>query len=355
MSQPNVLLTWISPDAGQCQAHCINYFYAPAAFAFYGKTVEADQAIGDSIVLANRLGLDTYELYAMLPFLREAYDAGYLREGEVPFKEYGSRDFIKTFLENIAYRRGIGSLLAEGGPRVADKIQEGWKIGGKYYPAHGSPLHEDLRHYPGLALMWATDSRDPIVDHHSYRKISVTFRNYPASLRYTDAQLNRISENLFGNTQAVDPSTFRDKAQAIIYSQNRSAVINLLVVCDWIYPFFYSNATEDRMGDTSLESELLSAATGSEISEKELDNTGRRVWNLMRAIMVTEGRTREKDTLTDFHFKIEKDEKVLRLSDFEAAKSEYYRLRGWDERTGWPTTEKLKELGLSDVANRLSK
>ena len=57
------------------------------------------------------------------------------------------------------------------------------------------------------------------------------------------------------------------------------------------------------MGDTSLESELLSAATGNEISEKELDNTGERVWNLMRAIMVTEGRTREKDTLTDFHFK----------------------------------------------------
>ena len=45
---------------------------------------------------------------------------------------------------------------------------------------------------------------------------------------------------------------------------------------------------------------------------------------------------------------------MLRLSDFETAKTEYYRLRGWDERTGWPTTEKLKELGLSDVANRLS-
>ena len=33
------------PDAGECQAHCINYFYAPATFAFYGKTAEADKAI----------------------------------------------------------------------------------------------------------------------------------------------------------------------------------------------------------------------------------------------------------------------------------------------------------------------
>jgi aldehyde:ferredoxin oxidoreductase len=342
------------PEAGECQAHCINYFYAPAAFAFYGKTVEADRAIGDSIVLANRLGVDTYELYALLPFLKDAYDAGYLTDESIPLNRYGSRGFIKTFLEDIAYRKGIGSLLSEGGPRFADNIRNGWEIAGKYYPAHGSPIHEDLKQYAGLALMWATDSRDPIVDHHSYRKISITFKNYPPSQRYTDEQLNRISEKLFGNATAIDQSTFRDKAQAIIYSQNRSAVINLLVVCDWIYPFFYSNATEDRMGDTSLESQLLSAATGYEISEKELDKIGERVWNLMRAIMVTEGRTRENDTLTNFHFKTKKGEEALSFCDFEEAKTEYYRRRGWDEGTGWPTIEKLRELGLSDVAQRLS-
>ena len=341
------------PEAGECQAHCINYYYAPAAVAFYGKTVEADKAIGDSIVLANRLGLDTYELYAMLPFLKDVYDAGYLRDEDIPFNNYGSRGFIRKFLEDIAYRKGIGSLLAEGGPRFAAKMKNGWEIGEKYYPAHGSPIHEDLRQYPGLALMWATDSRDPIVDHHSYRKISITFKNYPPSQRYTDDQLKRISEKLFGNADAIDQSTFRDKAKAIIYSQNRSAVINLLVVCDWIYPFFYSNATEDRMGDTSLESQLLSAATGYEISEKELDKIGERVWNLMRAIMMTEGRTRENDTLTDFYFTTKKGEEALRFSDFEEAKTEYYMLRGWDERTGWPTIGKLKELELFEVAQRL--
>jgi aldehyde:ferredoxin oxidoreductase len=203
--------------------------------------------------------------------------------------------------------------------------------------------------------MWATDSRDPIVDHHSYRKISVTFRNYPPALRYSDAQLNRIGEKLFGKTEAVDPSTFREKARAILYSQNRSAIINLLVVCDWIYPLFYSNATEDHMGDTSIESQLFSAATGEEVSEKDLDRIGERVWNLMRLIMMTEGRTREKDTLTDFHFKGSGEERVLSLSEFEETKSEYYRLRGWDERTGWPTLETLKGLELHDAVQRLSK
>ena len=30
----------------------------------------------------------------------------------------------------------------------------------------------------------------------------------------------------------------------------------------------------------------------------------------------------------------------------------YYRLRGWDER-GWPTREKLLELGLEEAAEKL--
>jgi aldehyde:ferredoxin oxidoreductase len=29
---------------------------------------------------------------------------------------------------------------------------------------------------------------------------------------------------------------------------------------------------------------------------------------------------------------------------------EYYRLRGWDPETGWPTEEKLRELGLEEAS-----
>jgi aldehyde:ferredoxin oxidoreductase len=344
------------PGSGEAQAHCINYYYGPAAYSYYGKSLEADQAIMDSFILANRLGLDTFELHAMLLFLKEAYAKGLLKqEPEIPFEKYGSREFIRTFLDAIAQRKGIGDLLAEGGPRAADRIKDSWEIGAKYYPAHGSSFHEDLRDYAGLALLWATDTRDPIIDHHSYRKVAVTFRHYPPSLRYSDDQLNNISERLFGTPRAIDQSTFEDKAKAITYSQNRSGLINLLVVCDWIYPLFYSNATEDHMGDTSMESQLFSAVTGNEISEKEGDQFGERVWNLMRAISILEGRTRKEDTLHEFYFKAHRGEKGLSLPDFEKAKTEYYQARGWDEVSGWPTKNKLVELGLSDVAEVLER
>ncbi len=93
------------------------------------------------------------------------------------------------------------------------------------------------------------------------------------------------------------------KPEAIIYAQNRAAVINLLVLCDWIYPVLSSPGTEDRMGDTSFESRLLSAATGTEWAEEELNRIGERVWNLARTIMAREGRTRDQDALHEALFR----------------------------------------------------
>jgi aldehyde:ferredoxin oxidoreductase len=64
-----------------------------------------------------------------------------------------------------------------------------------------------------------------------------------------------------------------------------------------------SQSREDRLGDTSVESKLLSAVTGIEISEEELNRIGERIYNLERAIMVREGRTRKEDTLHESYFR----------------------------------------------------
>ena len=45
---------------------------------------------------------------------------------------------------------------------------------------------------------------------------------------------------------------------------------------------------------------------------------------------------------------------TLDRNDFEQLKIEYYRLRGWDAETGLPTEDKLKVLGLADVAADLN-
>jgi len=120
-----------------------------------------------------------------------------------------------------------------------------------------------------------------------------------------------------------------------------------------------------------VESKLLSAVTGIEISEEELNRIGERVYNLERAIMVREGRTRREDTLHESYFRKtegspggnEESRSLTNLSSdrttpvprqrFEEAKEEYYRIRGWDEKTGYPTQAKLTDLGLEDIAEKL--
>ena len=127
------------------------------------------------------------------------------------------------------------------------------------------------------------------------------------------------------------------------------------------------------MGDTAVESKLLSAVTGIEYSETELDRIGERIWNVQRAIMVREGRTKEEDTLHEAYFRetnIQRREKGEMQSHtnvasdqtkpiprrtFEEAKETYYRMRGWDEKTGYPTREKLISLGLNEIAQQLGR
>ena len=46
---------------------------------------------------------------------------------------------------------------------------------------------------------------------------------------------------------------------------------------------------------------------------------------------------------------------VLPRDKFEDLKDEYYTLRGWDLKTGFPTVAKLNELGLDDISVDLKK
>ncbi len=342
------------PDAGQSATHCINYFYHPHATRYYGASLERDQAVADGFILANKLGLDTFEFWHMVNFLKDlARDGNREIESELPMDKVGSREFIQILLRRIAFREGLGDLLAEGCARAAERFPKGWDIGGRYFPAYGSAAHGPLRNSRGVALLWALDSRAPVIDQHSFIRLAISYMNEPPPYTLSPERAQAISRKVYGSEGAIDHSTFDFKPEAILHTQDRSAVIDVLVLCDWLYPGFHSYASQDRSGDTSLESRLLEAVTNYSLSEKELNRVGERVWNLSRAIMVKEGRTRREDTFHESFFLEKAGEKAVPKEEFENAKTKYYRLRGWDEVTGRPTRKKLEELGLHEVARGL--
>lgn len=361
------------PGLDPSQAHCVSYYYMEPAYTYYGETLEADQALWEGVVLCNKLGLCTFEMSGMVLWLKDLSSSGLIddKSSGLPLSRYGSKEFIVGLLNSIAFRKGMGDILAEGAARAAKILPEAWSLYQKYYPAHGQAEHDSVRDFPGIALLWALDSRDPMIDHHAYRHLSISRQRWPKPYMLSPEKAQAISEKIFGSKTAIDHSTYAEKPRAVAYCQNRSALMNSLVLCDWIYPIFVSQGREDRLGDTAAESELLSAVTGMEYQEKELDRIGERIWNLQRAIMVRGGRTRKEDTLHEAYFRKgnverEKDKSQFHTNvasdqtrpvprqTFEEAKETYYRIRGWDEKTGFPTREKLIDLGLDEIAERLT-
>ena len=75
----------------------------------------------------------------------------------------------------------------------------------------------------------------------------------------------------------------------------------------------------------------------------------------MRAFCVREGITREHDTLPRRLMEEPLPSgpaqgMVIEKETLELMKDAYYEFRGWDKKTGIPTSEKLHELDLGDIA-----
>ena len=100
--------------------------------------------------------------------------------------------------------------------------------------------------------------------------------------------------------------------------------------------------------------DMLNAITGWEFSHEDLLAAGNRSINLKRAISNLQGVTRDHDRLPEIC--------LVPLSEgttdgvqpnMEVMLKEYYQYHGWDWESGKPTKDKLIELGLGHVADKL--
>jgi aldehyde:ferredoxin oxidoreductase len=192
--------------------------------------------------------------------------------------------------------------------------------------------------------------------------------------------MRTIAKRFWGDERAVDFSTYDGKAAVAAIIQNRQYAKETLVACDFLLPFTTADGAGDHVGESDLESKLLSAVTGMNVSENDYYRIGERVFNLQRAIQGLEGRVgREDDQVNEFYFTepmteelgflgifnpefmlpgpggelITRKGAVLERDRFEIMMDEYYALRGWDMVSGLQTSTLLEGLGLADCVERL--
>jgi aldehyde:ferredoxin oxidoreductase len=231
--------------------------------------------------------------------------------------------------------------------------------------------------------MLATEPRRPISQLHGISgNVLISWCSWARQLEgafFSTDDLRLAAQRFWGGEMAVDFSTYEGKALAAKKVQDRSCAQESLVLCDVHWPMTVTSAKYPRghVGDPSIESRIYAAITGQETAEEELYRIGERIFNLIRVVQLRQGwGGRDGDRLLEYFFThplkqgevffnpdavmpgpegkiISRLGAVLDRGEFEKMKTDYYRRRGWDTATGFPTRAKLDGLGLNNIAGDL--
>ncbi len=283
--------------------------------AMLGSNLEVGQT--DAAIylglLCDKLGLDTISAGSVLGFACEAVERGLLK-ADVRF---GDVEKLAALLEDIAHRRGIGDLLAEGVRAAAARLGDD----ADYFAIHVKGLELPAwgpRGAPGMGLAYMTADRGGC---HQ--------RAFPILYEVGgEAWRGRTYERL----------SLEGKARLVAELQNRLAGLDTFITCDF--------ARYGISDETYLE--MLAAATGRHLSLEELYRLGERIWNLTRLFNLKAGLTREAETLPRRFVEEPLPDGPaaghrFTPEDIEKLRSEYYAVRGWDEN-GIPKAETLAAL-----------
>lgn len=110
--------------------------------------------------LCNRLGLDTISTGGVIGFAMEAYERGLITKKDVDGIDlsWRNKEALFTMIEQIAERRGLGDLLAEGVRQVAQEIGGNASEFALHAKGLELPAH-DPRAKATVAIGYATSNR----------------------------------------------------------------------------------------------------------------------------------------------------------------------------------------------------
>jgi len=322
--------------------------------------------------IVDDLGLDLWMLTVMQPFFIKCMDEGIesIRGDRLNPKD---PDWFVEVFRGMAYRTGLGGLFADGLRRAMDQLQG--ELPAKVVEAarslefaFGFPAHregrlwdpEPLPYWVFSMLMYATESRDPTIGTHS----SILFL---ANIMMADQKValekyRKLSKKLWNDERSLDPS-FEAVIPVAAWTRHQHILIDTLTMCDFAFPrtvggFFTEDewrAAPDTAERLDAGGRLLSAVTGIDYTDAQLEKIAEKTANIERAMLAEFGRDRSVDASIEPHFELpcKTDGTCLDKKLFDELMDAYYTWLGWDSKKGWPTRKKLEELGLKDVADRL--
>jgi aldehyde:ferredoxin oxidoreductase len=284
--------------------------------------------------LCNQYGLDTISTGSTIAFAMECFEKGILTKDQTGGLElrFGDGDLVVDLVKDIANRKGIGDLLAEGTKVMAEHIGQGAERFAMHVKGMELPAY-DPRAAKICGLGYVTANRGG--DHMT---------GYIELPTFIDMPLLLVEDSYIQDPFVADPS----EAKVLVDLENALTAMDAVGACK----FMGILLTGEDIAD------LIADATGWDFDVREFRETGERIYNLARAFNAREGIRREMDILPP---RLEEEPlpdgpaegMLIDRDTLERMKDSYYEFRGWDLTSGIPTPGKLNELSLGDLAGEL--
>ena len=238
--------------------------------------------------ICDRLGVDTMTAGNVTAFAIEAY-----KRGKSDFAlDYGDVDRIAELLQMIAYREGIGNILAEGVRYAAKELgleDISIQVKGLEVPSF------DPRYLKGMGLGFAVSDRGAC-------HLRTTF----------------YKPELAG---LIPPGKIEGKASMLLEYEDRLTIYDTLILCR----FFRDLFLWDEL------STIVKGTMGLDYGEKDFRKISENIALTIREFNLREGMSPEEDVLPEFFFKhpLGKKRIVLNHGEFSRLIDDYYKLRGY--------------------------
>jgi aldehyde:ferredoxin oxidoreductase len=290
--------------------------------------------------LANMYGMDTISLGATISWAMEAWDEGLLTPDDTGGVDlsWGNHETVVKLTEMIALREGFGDVLAEGSVRAAEKIGRGTEkfvmTVKKQEIAGQEPRAQKSM---GLAAVTAARGADhlyafPVLDEAGFDK--------EIKERFGEQYLPEMADRLNPKYKGI----------MVKECEDFMVMVESVGLCKYgtqIPPEFYYDDV----------AQALKIHNGLDFTSEELQTIGERIVNLNRLFNVARGVTRSDDQLPDRLTKegAPKGPSPGQVVELNQMLDEYYEQRGWNLKTGLPTMDTLKRLGLEEEGKAVIK
>ncbi len=275
--------------------------------------------------LCDRYGMDTISTGNTIGLVFYLFETGVITTQDTGglVLKWGDPMAVRQLIHMTANREGIGDLIAQGSRRLANHFNvedEAVQVNGLEVAYH------DPRGVSGMALSYATSPRGACHNQSDY---------FFVDWGHTQPELG--IDHYSRHAEA-------EKSANVARHQDWRTVYNAMVMC------IFANVAPQMQVD------LINAACGYRWTIEEMMKAGERGWNMKRAINNRLGLTAVNDKLPKALLEpLSTGGTEGFTPDIQKMLTAYYEARSWDHETGYPTIEKLSELGLKEIASDLWK